>query len=131
MASDRRTDPAGCHRRLTRVWASRRSGENIMHSLHRPLGRAFAVLAVAAAVLSWSCPSRACGGFFCSTTPIDQTAERIIFTVNGNSTITAYVQISYTGQRDAFAWVVPVPPVPDVATFPRAAFQALDVATQP
>jgi hypothetical protein len=75
--------------------------------------------------------AQACGGFFCSQTPVDQTAERIIFTVNADSTITAYVQISYTGQRDAFAWVVPVSSIPTVDTFPRTAFQALDLATQP
>ncbi len=76
-------------------------------------------------------PAAACGGFFCSVTPIDQTAERILFTINGDGTISAYVQIQYAGERDAFAWVVPVPSVPDLGTFPRLAFQALDLATQP
>ncbi|MFI5306148.1 MAG: DUF2330 domain-containing protein [Polyangiales bacterium] len=81
--------------------------------------------------LSWYRPAQACGGFFCSRTPIDQTAEHIIFTVNGDGTITAYVQIQYQGDRDAFAWVVPVPSVPTLDVFPRLAFQGLDLATQP
>ena len=36
-----------------------------------------------------------CGGFFCSNVPIDQNAERIIFEVNGDGTITATVGITY------------------------------------
>jgi hypothetical protein len=88
-------------------------------------------LAALLLLLCDSQPAQACGGFFCSTTPIDQTAERIIFTVNGDETITAYVQIQYSGERDAFAWVVPVPSVPVLDTFPRLAFNALDLLTQP
>ena len=57
-------------------------------------------------------PSHACGGFFCSATPVDQTAERIIFTVNDDGTITAYIQIRYTGEKDNFAWIIPVPAPP-------------------
>ena len=56
----------------------------------------------------------ACGGLFCQSTPVDQLAERIIFTVNKNDTITAYVQINYTGEAHDFSWVVPVPSVPKV-----------------
>lgn len=74
----------------------------------------------------------ACGGFFCSRSPVDQTAEHILFTVNADGTTTAIVQISYSGDKDDFAWIVPVPgqPVLD-ATFPQLAFQALDTATEP
>ena len=39
----------------------------------------------------------ACGGLFCQNTPVDQQAERIIFSINNNNTISAYVQINYTG----------------------------------
>ena len=78
-----------------------------------------------------SAPARACGGFFCSATPIDQTAERIVFTVNGDGTISAYVQIRYAGERDAFAWLLPVPSTPSVDVFPALAIQALDLATEP
>lgn len=60
---------------------------------------------------------QACGGFFCTTTPIDQNAERIIFTVNPDNTITAIVGINYVGAAEDFSWVVPVPSPPtlDVA----------------
>jgi hypothetical protein len=76
--------------------------------------------------------ARACGGFFCSSTPIDQTAEHILFTINDDQTVTAYVQISYTGQRDAFAWIIPVGGIPTLAAdFPQLALQGLDTATQP
>ena len=76
-------------------------------------------------------PVLACGGFFCSQTPVDQTAERIIFAVEDDDRISAYVQISYQGERDDFAWVVPVPDVPELDTFPQLAVSALDLATQP
>ena len=33
----------------------------------------------------------ACGGFFCVDTPVDQNAERIIFTQNRDGTVSAYV----------------------------------------
>ena len=56
----------------------------------------------------------ACGGFFCTTVPIDQSAERIIFTVNGDGTITAIVGIGYTGAAEDFSWVVPVPNPPEL-----------------
>ena len=45
----------------------------------------------------------ACGGFFCTTTPVDQNAERIIFTQNGDGTVSAYVQIEYTGSAPDFS----------------------------
>lgn len=102
-----------------------------MRKAYRPIRYTLLAFATALFVSLSVGRAQACGGFFCSQTPVDQTAERIIFTVNGDSTITAYVQISYTGQRDAFAWVVPVSSIPTVDTFPRAAFQALDLATQP
>src|SRR5262249_43885415 len=76
--------------------------------------------------------AEACGGFFCSRSPVDQTAEHIIFTVNDDHTVTAYVQIKYAGDKDDFAWIIPAPGVPKLATdFPDLAMQGLDVATQP
>jgi hypothetical protein len=62
---------------------------------------------------------------------VDQTAEHILFTMNGSS-VTAVVQISYQGDKDNFAWIVPVPGKPTLdTTFPELAFRALDMATQP
>jgi hypothetical protein len=65
------------------------------------------------ALLTPSADALACGGFFCSQTPVLQTAERIVFEVEGD-VVTAYVQLQYTGNDPNFAWVVPVPDVPEV-----------------
>lgn len=78
----------------------------------------------------------ACGGFFCTNSPVDQNAERIIFTQNRDGTISAYVQIQYTGSADDFSWILPLPEaisaedieVPEDA---MAAFLELEVATDP
>ena len=95
-----------------------------------------AVLAAIVAVLASTQPAWACGGFFCTTTPVDQNAERIIFTQNGDGTVSAYVQIEYTGSAPDFSWILPLPEaidaesvqVPDDA---MAAFTELEVATDP
>jgi hypothetical protein len=73
----------------------------------------------------------ACGGLFCQTTPVSQQGERIIFTMNGDGTITAYVQINYTGDAPNFSWVVPVPSVPEIDVAEMASFNELDLLTQP
>lgn len=78
----------------------------------------------------------ACGGFFCQNSPIDQNAERIIFTQNGDGTTSAYIQIQYTGSAPDFSWILPLPhaitaediEVPEDA---MAAFQELEVNTDP
>ncbi|MFN8524265.1 MAG: DUF2330 domain-containing protein [Chloroflexota bacterium] len=91
---------------------------------------AFAVaLAVLAGAL-WAGPAAACGGFFCTTVPIDQAGERVIFTMDPGS-ITTYVQISYTGRAEDFAWVLPLPAVPKVETAQMQMFRDLDRLTQP
>jgi hypothetical protein len=91
-----------------------------------------AALAAAAVTLGAPQEASACGGFFCSASPIDQTAEHILFSVNADHTVTAYVQIRYSGDRDGFAWIVPAPGVPTLsADFPDQALSALDSATQP
>jgi hypothetical protein len=93
--------------------------------------KAASVAALGALAMVSPREARACGGFFCSSSPVDQTAERILFTINPDS-VTAVVQISYQGDKDNFAWIVPVPTAPVLdATFPQLAFQALDNATQP
>src|SRR3982751_4502146 len=73
----------------------------------------------------------ACGGLFCQNTPVDQQAERIIFTVNKNDTLTAYVQINYTGEAHDFSWVVPVPSVPKVDVAEIATFDEMSNLTTP
>lgn len=75
--------------------------------------------------------SFACGGLFCQNVPVAQQAERIIFAVNGNGTITAYVQINYTGAAPEFSWVVPVPSVPEIDVAEIETFDEIDRLTQP
>ncbi len=95
-----------------------------------------AVVAAIVAVLALTPPALACGGFFCTTTPVDQNAERIIFTQNGDGTVSAYVQIEFTGSAPDFSWILPLPEainaeavqVPEDA---MAAFTELEVATDP
>lgn len=87
------------------------------------------------ACLFLASPSRvdACGGFFCGNTPVDQQAERVLFAVSDAGT-DMIVQISYRGAAEEFAWVLPVPDVPDAAsldTFPAQALSALDANTSP
>ena len=72
----------------------------------------------------------ACGGFFCTTIPVDQAAERIIFTMD-EGTITTYVQINYVGRPEDFAWVLPMPAVPKVDTAEMTTFRDLDRLTTP
>jgi hypothetical protein len=73
----------------------------------------------------------ACGGFFCSQTPVVQSAERIVFEVEGDL-VTAYVQLQFLGNDPRFAWIVPVPSVPEVTVgVGQAMFDALESQTSP
>ncbi len=95
-----------------------------------------AIMMAAAVVLASTRPAWACGGFFCTTTPVDQNAERIIFTQNGDGTVSAYVQIEYTGSAPDFSWILPLPDAIDaeavqVPEDAMAAFTELEVATDP
>jgi len=77
-------------------------------------------------------PASACGGLFCSSSsPVDQSSERIIFSQNADDTVTAVIQIFYRGPSERFAWVLPVPGKPDVGVSTDAAFDALDDRTDP
>jgi len=88
----------------------------------------FAVMALAGAFL----PAQvaACGGFFCTTVPVDQSGERVIFTID-EGTISTYVQINYVGRAEDFAWVLPVPSVPTIETAEMSTFTDLDRLTRP
>src|SRR3954453_15184245 len=84
-------------------------------------------------VLLTSSDAQACGGFFCGSQPVDQTAERILFEV-GEDSVTMTTQISYSGKAEDFAWVFPLGAVPEVdslAVFPQKALHALDANTGP
>lgn len=84
----------------------------------------------ALALALWSPPASACGGFFCSQLPVDQTAERIIFALTPTKT-TAYIQINYQGDADKFSWVVPVQAVPNIKLGSQSTFAALEPLTAP
>ena len=95
-----------------------------------------ALILAATFVLSHQEPVLACGGFFCQNSPVDQNAERIIFTQNRDGTISAYVQIQYTGGAEDFSWILPLPhPITaediEVPEDGMAAFTELEVATDP
>ena len=76
--------------------------------------------------------AKACGGLFCSATaPVNQAAERIIFSKNADGTVTAVVQIQYQGPSEEFAWVLPVPGIPDVKVSSDLAFTRLQLASNP
>jgi hypothetical protein len=77
-------------------------------------------------------PVQACGGFFCSgSNPVNQAAERIIFVDHGDGRVTAVVQILYQGPTAQFAWVLPVPSLPEIGLSSNMAFQRLQAATNP
>src|SRR5262249_41076409 len=88
-------------------------------------------LAVTFLIASTSSAS-ACGGFFCTTQPVLQSAERIVFAVNDDDgTITAVVGIAYSGAANQFSWVVPVPSEPKVDVAETESIDALSAATTP
>ena len=74
--------------------------------------------------------ARACGGFFCTTVPMNQVAENILF-IQGDGTVTTHVQILYSGTAADFAWILPVPAVPELAVSHNQIFAQLQSATQP
>ena len=75
--------------------------------------------------------AHACGGFFCSNVPINQATERILFTKRNDGKITTHVQIQFSGSKTDFAWILPVPAVPELGISHNTVFQQLQFATQP
>jgi hypothetical protein len=76
--------------------------------------------------------AQACGGFFCSSTPVDQNAERVVFKVRDDGKTDMVVQITYQGKAEDFAWLLPLAQPPakeDLGTFPQQALTSLDAQT--
>lgn len=74
--------------------------------------------AIAGAMVHTSTEARACGGTFCDAftpdMPVDQTGEVILFVSDGDY-VEAHIQIEYDGgDADQFAWLVPVPAIPEI-----------------
>ncbi len=89
--------------------------------------------AIALPSLLFTAPADACGGFFCGRQPVDQSAERILFEV-GEDSVTMTTQISFTGDAEDFAWVLPLSEVPEagsLSVFPQRALNALDAGSGP
>ena len=93
-------------------------------------------LSTAAALLVADTPiAEACG---CLSPPavtegdyaVNQSSEQIIFEVEPGW-VTAHVLIRYAGDPAQFAWIVPVPEVPELAISPVSAFGLLDKLTAP
>lgn len=81
-------------------------------------------------------PALACGGFFCDATfdPVVQTAERVLFRVNPDGTVTSVIEVQYEGEPTNFAWVLPLPEAIDpqtVGTASAGLFDALEEWTAP
>lgn len=78
--------------------------------------RVTTIAAVFVALGSLSKPTSACGGLFCDGgprgMPVDQKGENILFVVDGGK-VEAHIQIQYEGDPAKFAWVLPVPTVPE------------------
>jgi MYXO-CTERM domain-containing protein len=91
-----------------------------------------ALALAAATLLAAPAPTRACGGFFCSSTPVDQNAERVVFKIRDDGRTDMIVQISYQGKAEDFAWILPLAEPPkesDLGVFPQRALTALDAQT--
>jgi len=97
-----------------------------MHQANRPAILLF--LLTALSLLPQA--SRACGGFFCTTVPINQAGEQIVFHQQDNE-ITAMVRILYAGEAEDFSWVVPVPTTPAISLGSDTTFNELELSTRP
>ncbi len=73
---------------------------------------------------------QACGGFFCSQVPVNQSGEQIVFAIDQNH-VKAYIQIAFTGNAKDFAWVVPVATQPTISVGTQAVFTQLGERTRP
>lgn len=85
---------------------------------------------LALAALLTPAPALACGGFFCSNVPMDQSKERIVFGIEAGE-VEVHVQVFYEGEPADFAWVVPVAGVPDVGLSTDVLFNNLEWVTAP
>ena len=76
--------------------------------------------------------AQACGGFFCNRgSPMDQAGEKIVFGVEDDGTTVAHIQIAYQGSSEAFAWILPLPSVPEISVGTDALFDSMEAVTRP
>jgi hypothetical protein len=62
--------------------------------------------------------------------PVDQTGETVVFVLDGQN-VEAHIRIDYKGSPKRFAWLIPVPEVPEVEVGAQAFFDRLSAATVP
>jgi MYXO-CTERM domain-containing protein len=115
------------------------------HQHSRKLAIAGAALAAAAASLGLGArPAHACGGLFCGGPPPDpfaplpvaQSGENIVFALDkdpatGRGTVTAYIQILYSGTASDFSWVLPIDAVPEITVGSDRVFTQVAQMTRP
>jgi MYXO-CTERM domain-containing protein len=92
-------------------------------------------LALAGVVAYIPAVASACGGTFCDggnpNMPVDQTGEVILFAYDGDF-IEAHIQIQYDGgDAEQFAWLVPVPQIPEIEVGSWRLVQAALDGTRP
>ena len=101
----------------------------------RSLGPLVGAIGIATLGVALGLPGRAqaCGGLFCnSAMPVNQAAERIIFSIDKpNKKVTAVVEILYEGPSAKFAWVLPVPGIPTIGVSTSALLDRLQFITNP
>lgn len=105
--------------------------------MRRSVRRSIAFAALMAAGSFGEQRASACGGTFCDSPPpgkppmpVDQSGENIVFVLTQGH-VEAHVQIQYTGDPSRFAWLVPVPEVPEVTVGSQRFVTALLNATVP
>lgn len=96
-----------------------------------PSRAAFSLVPLAALLVLSPAHASACGGFFCSSSPVVQSAERVVYALEEDGSLTMSVEITYAGVDDDFAWILPVPTPPEISVGTRALFDALDAASRP
>lgn len=102
---------------------------------HRTLCVGLAATLFSATMLADMRRAEACG---CLSPPavtagdyaVNQRAEQIIFEVEPGW-VTAHVLIKYAGAPESFAWIVPVPEIPELDISPVTAFGLIDRASAP
>ncbi|HEX5059166.1 MAG TPA: DUF2330 domain-containing protein [Kofleriaceae bacterium] len=106
-----------------------------MREVRHALAAGLALLTAGAVLLAQTPVAQACG---CLSPPavtegqyaVNQSAEQIIFETEPGW-VTAHVLIKYAGDPAKFAWIIPVPEVPELAISPVSAFGLLDKLTAP
>ncbi len=115
------------------------------HHTRRILTTASLALVAGAAALGVGArPAQACGGLFCGGLPPDpfaplpvaQSGENIVFAVDknpatGQGTVTAYIQILYSGTASDFSWVLPIDAVPEITVGSDRVFTLAAQLTRP